>query len=192
MTPVHPAVVAITGPIGSGKTTTVTLLARQLAWPKAGYGDTIRAIAAGRGLPACRESLQRLGLELISSGWDAFTGLVLQHARWVPGQALILDGLRHPPAAAALRAAIAPLPVITIYLDLPTGIAAARARHRDQDTGQPAGGSAAHATELALPAVRDHADLIITAERLTPPQVTGQIASYLESALGHALGGRCA
>ena len=57
MTPVHPAVVAITGPIGSGKTTTVTLLARQLAWPKAGYGDTIRAIAAGRGLPASRQSL---------------------------------------------------------------------------------------------------------------------------------------
>ncbi len=191
MNSVTPAVVAITGPIGSGKTTTAALLARQLAWPKAGYGDTIRAIAAGRGLPASRESLQRLGLELISSGWDAFTGLVLQHARWVPSQALILYGLRHPPAATALHTAVAPLPVITIYLDLPAGTAA-RARHRDQDTGQPAGGSAAHATELALPAVRDHAGLIIAAERLTPPQVTGQIISYLESALGHAPGGRCA
>jgi hypothetical protein len=133
MNSVTPAVVAIAGPIGSGKTTTAALLAGQLAWPKAGYGDTIRAIAAGRGLPASRVSLQRLGLDLTSSGWDAFTG-----ARWVPGQPLILDGLRHPPA------------------------------------------------------VRDHADLIITAERLTPPQVTGQIASYLESALGHAPGGRCA
>jgi adenylate kinase family enzyme len=92
MNSVTPAVVAITGPIGSGKTTTAALLARQLAWPKAGYGDTIRAIAAGRGLPASR----------------------------------------------------------------------------------------------------DHADLVIAAEPLTPPQVTGQIISYLESALGHAPGGRCA
>ena len=32
MIPVHPAVVAITRPIGSGKTTTVTLLARQLVF----------------------------------------------------------------------------------------------------------------------------------------------------------------
>jgi cytidylate kinase len=157
MTLVHPAVVAITGPIGSGKTTTAALLARQLAWPKAGYGDTIRAIAAGRGLPASRENLQRLGLDQISSGWDAFTGLVLQHARWIPGQALILDGLRHPPAAAALRTAVA-----------------------------------AHATDLALPAVRDHTGLVIAAERLTPSQVTGPDRQLPESALGHAPGGRCA
>ena len=33
MNSVAPAVVAITGPIGSGKTTTATLLARQLSWP---------------------------------------------------------------------------------------------------------------------------------------------------------------
>jgi dephospho-CoA kinase len=164
MTPMNPAVVAIAGPIGSGKTTTADLLARQLAWPQAGYGDTIRAIATRRGLPASRDSLQQLGLDLISNGWDAFTALVLQHARWVPGQPLILDGLRHLPAATALRTAVAPLPVIIIYLDLPAAIAANRARQRDQDTRQPAADSAAHATELR----------------------------YLASALGRAPGGRCA
>ena len=92
MTTVNPAVVAIAGPIGSGKTTTAAFLARQLAWPQAGYGDTIRAIAAERGLPASR----------------------------------------------------------------------------------------------------DHADLIIAAQPLTPPQVTGQIVSYLSSTLSHSPGGRCA
>lgn len=192
MNPVGPAVVAIAGPIGSGKTTTATLLAQQMAWPQAGYGDTIRAIAAGRGLPVNRQNLQELGLDLISRGWDAFTVLVLQHARWVSGQPLVLDGLRHPGAAAALRTAVTPLSVIIVYLDLPADIAAARARCRDQDAGQPFSDSAAHATELDLPGVREMADLAISARPLTSGQVTSQIASYLESVLSHDPGGRCA
>jgi thymidylate kinase len=193
MTPMNSGVVAVAGPIGSGKTTTAVLLARRLAWPQAGYGDTIRAIATERGLHASREVLQELGLDLISSGWDTLTRQVLQHARWVPGQPLILDGLRHLPAATALRTAVAPLPVIIIYLDLPAGIAAARARHRDHHTTrQPASESAPHATELSLPAVRDHAGLIIDVQLLAPPQVTSQILTHLASVLGHTPGGRCA
>jgi cytidylate kinase len=61
MTTGNPAIVAIVGPIGSGKTTTAALLARQLSWSQAGYGDTIRAIATERGLPASRENLRQLG-----------------------------------------------------------------------------------------------------------------------------------
>ena len=52
MTSMNPAVLAIAGPIGSGKTTTATLLAQRLGWPQDGYGDTIRAIATPR--PACQ------------------------------------------------------------------------------------------------------------------------------------------
>ena len=109
MTSMNPAVLAIAGPIGSGKTTTATLLAQRLGWPQDGYGDTIRAIAT-RGLPASRSILQHLGVELTGAGWGTFTRLVLDHARWAPRQPLILDGLRHLPAATALREAIAPLP----------------------------------------------------------------------------------
>jgi cytidylate kinase len=94
MTSMNPAVLAIAGPIGSGKTT-ATLLAQRLGWPQDGYGDTIRAIATARGLPASRSILQQLGMELTGTGWGTFTRLVLDHARWAPGQPLILDGLRH-------------------------------------------------------------------------------------------------
>ena len=191
MTTMNPAVLAIAGPIGSGKTTTATLLARQLGWPQAGYGDTIRAIAAARGLPASRGILQQFGAELTGTGWDTFTRLVLQHARWAPGQPLILDGLRHLPAA-ALRKAITPLPGIIIYLDLPASIALSRARHRDHITGQPGGGHASHAIELGLPAVRDHADLIVQAQELEPAQVASQVTRYLSARLGRVPGGRCA
>ena len=64
MTSMNPAVLAIAGPIGSGKTTTAALLARRLGWSRDGYGDTIRATAAARGLPASRGTLQQLGAEL--------------------------------------------------------------------------------------------------------------------------------
>jgi hypothetical protein len=191
MTSMNPAVLAIAGPIGSGKTTTAALLARRLGWPLAGYGDTIRATAAARGLPASRSTLQQLGLELTGGGWDTFTRLVLQHARWAPGQPLILDGLRHLPAAGALRAATAPLLGIIIYLDIPAGIASARARQRDQLAGHP-DGHARHAIELGLAAVRDHADLIIQVQQLKPAQVAGQVIGHLTPALGRSPGGQCA
>ncbi len=191
MTSMNPAVLAIAGPIGSGKTTTATLLAQRLGWPHDGYGDTIRAIATARGLPASRSILQQLGLELICADWGAFTRLVLDHARWAPRQPLILDGLRHLPAATALREAIAPLPGIIIYLDVPASTALTRARRRDQATG-PGVGDARHATELGLPTVRDHPDLIIQARELKPAQVAGQVICYLEARLGRAPGGRCA
>jgi cytidylate kinase len=187
MTSMNPAVLAIAGPIGSGKTTTATLLAQRLGWPQDGYGDTIRAIATARGLPASRSTLQQLGVELANTDWDSFTRLVLDHARWAPGQPLILDGLRHLPAATALRG----LPCIIIYLDVPASIALTRALHRDQDTS-PSAECAQHATERGLPTVRDHADLIIQTRELQPAQVAGQVICYLAARLGRAPGGRCA
>ena len=191
MTSMNPAVPAIAGPIGSGKTTTATLLAQRLGWPRHGYGDTIRAIATARGLPAGRSILQQLGVELTGAGWGTFTRLVLDHARWAPGQALILDGLRQLPAATALREAIAPLCGIIIYLDVPASTALTRARRRDRPTGSGAG-NVRHATEFGLSTVRDHADLIIQARELTPAQVAGQVICHLEARLVRAPGGRCA
>ena len=191
MTSMNPAVLVIAGPIGSGKTTTATLLAQRLGWPHDGYGDTIRAIATARGLPASRSILQQLGVELADADWGTFTRLVLDHARWAPRQPLILDGLRHLPAVTALREAIAPLPGIIIYLDVPAGTALTRARRRDQATG-PGAVDVRHATELGLPTVRDHADLIIQARELEPVQVAGQVIYYLAARLGRASGDRCA
>ena len=78
MTSMNPAVLAIAGPIESGKTTTATLLAQRLGWPHDGYGDTIRTIATARGgLPASRSILQQLGMELTGVDWSTFTRLVL-------------------------------------------------------------------------------------------------------------------
>jgi dephospho-CoA kinase len=106
----RPVVVAISGPIGAGKTTVTALLAGQLGWPRTAYGDVVRSAAAARGLPARRDILQHIGAEL-TRDWPVFTRAVLDRAGWRPGQPLILDGLRHVMAAEALRHVVTPLPV---------------------------------------------------------------------------------
>lgn len=72
---------------------------------------------------------------------------------------------------------------------MPASTALTRARRRDQATG-PGAVDARHATELGLPTVRDHADLIIQARELKHAQVAGQVICYLEARLGRAPGDR--
>ncbi|HET9896712.1 MAG TPA: crosslink repair DNA glycosylase YcaQ family protein [Streptosporangiaceae bacterium] len=102
MTNLRPAVIAISGPIGSGKTTTATLLSERTGWPSASYSDVVRAVAARDGAPAGRDQLQLIGARLIAGGWDAFTCRVLDQAAWKPGDGVIVEGIRHAEAAAAL------------------------------------------------------------------------------------------
>jgi len=174
-----PAVVAISGMIGSGKTTIATLLSERLRWPYAAYGDLIRTVAASRGLTGDRADLQQIGGELIAAGWDSFTRLVLGQASWAPGQALILDGLRHAAGAGALARIVAPLPAIVIYLDVPAATGLARARDRDHLPRHRGRRDDLHPVELDLPAVRDQADLVVPASEDTPSQVATQIISHL-------------
>ena len=117
MTGIQPAIIAISGPIGSGKTTITALLSQRIGWPHTAYGDLVRAIATRRGLTCDRHHLQHIGSQLIVGGWDAFTRRVLSQAAWRPGDSLIVDGLRHPGAVTALQRIAAPLPVIVVYLE---------------------------------------------------------------------------
>ena len=117
MTGIQPAIIAISGPIGSGKTTITALLSQRIGWPHTAYGDLVRAIATRRGLTCDRHHLQHIGSQLIVGGWDAFTHQVLIQATWRPGDSLIVDGLRHPGAVTALQRIAAPLPVIVVYLE---------------------------------------------------------------------------
>lgn len=127
MTRLRPALVAIAGPIGSGKTTTARLLSQHTGWPATSYGDAIRAAAAACRIPGDRHQLQRIGAVLIARGWDAFTERVLDQVAWKPGDAVIVEGLRHVEAVTALRQVTAPLPAFLFYLDLPAAEGLARA-----------------------------------------------------------------
>ncbi len=189
MTSLHPAVIAISGPIGSGKTTTAALLSGRTGWPCASYSDVVRAIAARGGAPAGRDQLQRIGAQLIAGGWEAFTRRVLDQAAWKPGDGVIVEGIRHAEAAATLKRLTAPLPAIVIYLDLPPETGLARASDRDGTAIAASRQHAAHPVEHAIRAVRTLADLIVPVTGRTPEMITADVISHLAGASARPSGG---
>ncbi|GEM_PF-2496721 len=179
---VQPAAIAISGPIGAGKTTVATHLAMRLGWQRAAYGDLIRSVATSRGLTHDRATLQQIGAELIANGWNSFTRQVLDHANWTAGDPLIIDGLRHHDAATSLAMAVAPLSTLVIYLDVPEELGAARARRRDQlSCERSAHHSQRHPVESGLHAVRAIADLVLPASDAEPAATASQIIGYLQA-----------
>lgn len=88
-------VVAFAGKIGSGKTTITKSLADLFDWPRASFGDYVRAAARQRGMKDTREVLQALGTEILRADPGKFCQSVLAHCGWNAGQNLLIDGLRH-------------------------------------------------------------------------------------------------
>jgi cytidylate kinase len=192
VTGIAPAAIAIAGPIGAGKTTLAALLSTQLGWPRTAYSDVLRGIAASQGLPASRSCLQQLGAEAIAGGWDAFTALLLQQATRTAGRGLVVDGLRHREAAAALAAAVRPWHTYLIFLDIPPGLGLDRAARRDQLTDSTWRQSASHPMETELPAVKAIAHLVIHVTAVSPQRAAQLIMFCLSQQVGELSGALCA
>ena len=94
---------ALSGRVGSGKTTLATKLTDELGWVHASYGEYVRLEASKLGLGEQRETLQAVGEELISMGWDAFTRATLEQAGWTPDRSIVVEGIRHVEALNSLR-----------------------------------------------------------------------------------------
>ena len=184
MSTLRAAVVAISGSIGSGKTTTAVLLSRRTGWPLTSYGDVVRRMAGHGGGQPDRHDLQRTGAELIASGWDSFSRRVLSLADWQPGEPVIVEGIRHAAAIVALRRITRPLPLVTIYLDLPAETAMARARTRDNLTAEQSRLESAHPVERDLSAARALADLVVFVSGHAPEAIADSIVAYLAAPIG--------
>ena len=117
--------------MGSGKTLLTTLIAQQLSWSRASFGDHVRATAVDRAEPVTREHLQQLGEVLIGEGWSTFCRSVLSRSHWLPDSNLIIDGIRHEAALDTLRSICAPSTVYLIYLATDADIRSERLRDRD-------------------------------------------------------------
>jgi dephospho-CoA kinase len=124
VTPVRPngssmkAVLAFAGKIGSGKTALTTALAHKLGCKRASFGDYVRHVVNSRGLRETRETLQRVGTELLEEDMYRFCGAVLRHAGWIPGETLMLDGLRHAETIDPLQRLVHPLALKIVYLEI--------------------------------------------------------------------------
>lgn len=95
--------VAISGRIGSGKSSLARELAQGQSWDVVSFGRYVKAMAEERGVGNDRQSLQTFGQSLINAaGADLFLQQVVAYCR--PTSAVhIFDGVRHPAMIDALR-----------------------------------------------------------------------------------------
>ena len=159
--------VALSGPIGSGKSTLSRALCEELRWPMAGFGSYVRAEARARGLPDTRPSLQDLGDYLPREmGWEAFCRAVLDQIAWTPGRVIIVDGVRHREAVEALQVLVLPAPLIHVHLQADLETRRARLRAKGIDYADAIEAVDGHATEAQVPSVMPAlADLILDSSR---------------------------
>jgi hypothetical protein len=118
--------IAISGRIGSGKSSVADLLSASLALPVLSFGTYVRSKSEPN---ASREQLQDLGAKLLDSlGPSGLVDAVLEFNGLDPSQPAIWEGLRHGTVFAALRRAYLPGGICLIYLHPPEGERLARAR----------------------------------------------------------------
>jgi cytidylate kinase len=110
-------VVCFSGRIGSGKSSVTQTLANALRWPRASFGDYVRARLAERGGdPTSREELQNLGQALIEADPQGFATAVLRAAGNQQGFDLLVDGIRHVSIQATIAMLVAPSRAFLIHL----------------------------------------------------------------------------
>lgn len=158
--------VGLAGPIGSGKTSVAQGIANALKCPIVSFGTYVRELSARSGRGHSRQVLHEISEELIASlGLYQLTQNVLASIVWNRKQSLVVDGIRHANVIAALRAQVAPLPVIVVYLDARHDLRRERFIARDNLSAQEFDAFELHPIEQNVGTqVRALADLIVTAD----------------------------
>ena len=127
---ITPVALAFSARQASGKSTLSAEVAQELGWPRAGFGDYLRHVAAERGLGTEREILQELGERFVRENLEEFCRNVLGSVGWMPGQGVVVDGIRHTETIRVLGDIVRPMPVLLIYMDIPEDIRNSRLRTR--------------------------------------------------------------
>jgi AAA domain len=124
-------VVSFSGRMASGKTHITRVLADALQWPRASFGEYLRAALAKQGnhRPS-RETLQDFGQTLVTRDPDQFCRDVLGGAGFAPGDNLLLDGIRHVDIQWRVAKFVAPSRTFLIYLAAEDDVLAQRGRER--------------------------------------------------------------
>ena len=173
----NPVVIAVAGPIGSGKTTISRALSKQLDCKHISFGDYFRQLAIESGQdPTDRRLLQRLGARYVRLSPERLCRDVLRNAKWRPKDgSLVIDGVRHKEVLEALRASVAPLRVSLVYIERDL----ARSTSALAQVGmENLALFDAHSTELQNDALRSAADVVVSGD----DDVVGVLKSVLQAA----------
>lgn len=154
-------VLAFSGQIKSGKTTISRAVAEALRCPRVSFGDRVRAVVEGMGLPTSRENLQRTGESLVANNLEQFCRDVLAQAATGASAHIVVDGVRHVEAAQCLRRLVMPKDFHLVFVE--TDEATRETRHAARSHSERSLKSyAQHSTELQVASdLRNHADLTV-------------------------------
>jgi cytidylate kinase len=150
----EPIVLALSGKIGSGKTTLSQQVADALGWKRASFGEYVRAHAKSQGLDEnSRDVLQAVGQRLVDKDPVDFCRAVLAHFGWTSGEPLVIDGVRHVVVVDALRKIVAPLDLRVVFVDVSEKTRLKRIQDTDRDVASRMSEIETHATEREVPSV---------------------------------------
>ncbi len=111
-------IILFAGPSKSGKTTLAKRLAESLRVPFSSFGDYVRKEAQRRGLTTTSsKQLQELGFEMAKKDMKSFCKALLEEGGYVVGNGLIIDGIRHMGALAAIKTLTPKQSVKLVYLE---------------------------------------------------------------------------
>jgi cytidylate kinase/transcriptional regulator with XRE-family HTH domain len=176
----EPQIIAFTGQRGSGKTTISEGVAKVLNWPRASFGEYLRAAAKRQGVADATENLQELGAALAKEP-DRFCDAVLTFSKWEAGEPLIVEGVRHKTILESLRRKVAPLEVRLVYLDISEKERIKRLAQRESSTEQRIVAVENHSTESQVKNVlSDAADFHVSTED-SADVVVGKIVDWIQS-----------
>ena len=158
--------VAFSGRLGSGKSTLANEVAAHLGCPVASFGGYLRRVAAERGLPDTRESLQTLGADILErEGPRPFAEAVLRSVGWSPPQVVVVEGVRHAAMVPVLRELVMPLPLLLVYLQTPEEVRLHRLKERGGEELAKLSITESHSTEADVrDKLRHMADLLLDSD----------------------------
>lgn len=110
--------IAFSGRLGCGKTTVSQAVAAALHARWCSFGSVIKKIAEERGTPLKRESLQKLGENLVANSAEELCRRVLSEVMPLSDSPAVIDGLRHLKIQKILQELFKPRRLIVVFVDI--------------------------------------------------------------------------
>jgi cytidylate kinase len=175
-------IIAFSGLPQTGKTTFAKRLADHRQSKFLSFGDFVRHEAISLGLDERkRKDLQDLGQRLVETDVNSFCKKALQYVNFSLGEALVIDGIRHVEALAAIRTLCRGQAVKLIHLYAPIEARAARSANLE---GINLAGIDAHRVESQTNnEVLQSADVVIDASG-DADQVFQRITDWVKTTIG--------
>ncbi len=157
-------VLGFSGPVGSGKSEVAKGLSAKLGWPRIGFGDHVRSLAAERKLEPTREVLQNIGESEVSGNCENFCRSVLLRGSWSPDKSVIIDGVRHLAVIETITKITQPSQFLLIYLDISDLVQAGRLAKRGVSPKE-LKTLESHSTEIQVKVeIKKRADFLLSTE----------------------------